>query len=34
VELKPINPQFPTIELTADDEGAVKVVAECLEVLE
>jgi ATP-dependent helicase YprA (DUF1998 family) len=33
VELRPNNPDFNPIELTTDDEGAVKVVAEVLETL-
>jgi phage repressor protein C with HTH and peptisase S24 domain len=33
VELRPNNPDFNPIELTTDDEGSVKVVAEVLEVL-
>jgi type I restriction enzyme R subunit len=31
--LKPINPIFQSIELTGADEGQVKVIAECVEVL-
>ena len=34
ITLKPNNPDFPAIELTTDDEEAVKVVAEMIEVLE
>jgi SOS-response transcriptional repressor LexA len=33
VELKPNNPDYSPIELTTDDEGLVKVVAEVLDVL-
>jgi hypothetical protein len=33
IELRPNNPDFRPIELTTDDEGSVKVVAELLEVL-
>ncbi len=33
IELRPNNPDFSPIELTTDDEGSVKVVAEVLEVL-
>ena len=33
ITLKPNNPDFVPIELTCDDEGGVRVIAEMLEVL-
>lgn len=33
ITLKPNNPNFQAIELTADDEGTVTAVAEVIEVL-
>ena len=33
VTLRPINPDFKSIELTTDDEGSVRVIAELVEVL-
>jgi SOS-response transcriptional repressor LexA len=34
ISLKPVNPAFQPIELTGADEGQVKVIAECVEVLD
>jgi SOS-response transcriptional repressor LexA len=31
--LKPTNPDFPAIDLSTDDEGSVRVVAEFVDVL-